>query len=127
VVAPAATSGPSGFDSTDVRRPVEFIGRLLFQVVPPSVRAGDPFVVRLRLVNEGRRSVRVRSLETAVLFDGRRTPVESKIVQREVEPQREGIVAEYSGEWREAGPWALEAVLVTDRGERIASRLRSNP
>ena len=127
VVSAAPTDGPSGFESGDSRRPVEFVGRLLFQVVPTTVHAGDPFVVRLRLVNEGRRSVRVRSLEAVMLAEGHRTPVNAKIVQREVEAQREAIVAEYSGEWRERGPWTLEALVVTDRGERIASRLRSNP
>ena len=66
--------------------------------------------------------------ETAVLVNGRRTLVPAKIVQREVAAQREGIVAEYSGEWHDGGPWALEAVVVTDRGEKIASRLRvDNP
>ena len=127
VVSAAPADGPSGFEGGDARRPVEFAGRLLFQVVPTAVHAGDPFVVRLRLVNEGRRPVRVRSLEAVVLAEGRRTTVGAKIVQREVEPQREAIVAEYSGEWHDTGPWMLEALIVTDRGERIASRLRSNP
>jgi hypothetical protein len=49
------------------------------------------------------------------------------VVQRDVEPQREAIVAEYSGVWREMGSWTLEAVLVTERGETISSRLRSAP
>jgi tetratricopeptide (TPR) repeat protein/predicted Ser/Thr protein kinase len=127
VVSPASAAGPAGFEGGEARRPVEFAGRLLFQVVPTAVHAGDPFVVRLRLVNEGRRPVRVRSLEAVVLAAGRRTTVDAKIVQREVEAQREAIVAEYSGEWHETGPWMLEALVVTDRGEKIASRLRSNP
>jgi tetratricopeptide (TPR) repeat protein len=128
VVSASPANGPSGFDSNDLtaRRPAEFAGRLLFQVVPPLPHAGDPFVVRLRLVNEGRRAVRVRQLETAVLADGRRTPVSSKILLSDVEPQREGIVAEYSGVWHEVASWAFEAVVITDRGEKVASRLRSN-
>jgi len=127
VVSPAPAAGPTGFEPGDARRPVEFAGRLLFQVVPTAVHGGDPFVVRLRLVNEGRRAVRVRSLEAFVLAAGRRTTVDVKVVQREVAPGREAIVAEYSGEWHETGPWMLEALVVTDRDEKIASRLRSNP
>jgi hypothetical protein len=91
------------------------------------VHPGDPFVVRLRLVNESRRSVRVRSLEVLVVAEGHRTRVDAKTLERSVEGQQEQIVAEYSGVWREAGPWALEAVLTTDRGETVTNRLRSNP
>ena len=128
-VAAAPGSTPSGFEAGDVaaKRAPEFSGKLLFQVVPPAVRAGDPFVVRLRLVNEGRRAVRLRALEVVVVVDGRRARVDAKLLAKSVEEQREAIVAEYSGRWREVGPWALEAVLTTDRGEKVANRLRSNP
>jgi serine/threonine-protein kinase len=128
-VSAAAGSTPTGFEAGDVasKKAPDFVGKLLFQVVPPAVHLGDPFVVRLRLVNEGRRSVRVRSLELLVVAEGRRARVDAKVLDDRVEGQREAIVAEYSGVWREARPWALEAVLTTDRGETVRNRLRANP
>jgi tetratricopeptide (TPR) repeat protein len=125
--APGRT--PSGFETGDVAalKAPEFAGRLVFQIVPPTVHPGEPFVVRVRLVNEGRRSVRVRSLELAVVADGRRSRAGGKVIAASVEAQREAIVAEYSGVWRDLGSWALEAVLTTDRGETVTNRLRSSP
>jgi serine/threonine-protein kinase len=127
-VATPAAGGVEGFESSDVssRRPPQFAGRLEFEVLPPTVRPGEPFVVRLHLRNEGRRPVKVRGVSLAAVVDGRRVPAAVKPLQREVGPQSRALVAEYSGVWSEAGSWALEAVVTADRDERISSRLRAN-
>jgi serine/threonine-protein kinase len=127
LVATPSSGQPAGFEDVSARKPPEFSGRLQFEVQPRDVGVGDPFVVRVVLVNDGRRAVRVRTLEAAVLADGARTLVPAKVLLRQVDPQRSGLVAEYSGVWRDAGPWSFEAVLTTDRGEKVSSRLRSQP
>jgi serine/threonine protein kinase/tetratricopeptide (TPR) repeat protein len=127
-VATPAAGGVEGFDSSDVssRRQPQFVGRMEFEVLPPAVRAGEPFVVRIHLRNDGRRGVKVRALSLAAVVDGRRDALPVKPLQREVPPQSRALVAEYSGVWSEARSWALEAVVTADRNETVSSRLRAN-
>jgi serine/threonine protein kinase len=126
-VATPSAGDLEGFDTADVRtrRPPEFTGRLEFEVRPETVRTGDPFVVRIHMVNEGRKPVRVRGLSVATVVDGRRAPAPVRTLQREVEPQKTVLVAEYSAVWDDASSWVLEAVVTADRNETISSRLRS--
>jgi hypothetical protein len=95
-------------------------------VLPPAVRPGEPFVVRIHLRNDGRRAVKVRAVSLAAVVDGRRDPAPVKPLQREVPPQSRALVAEYSGVWGGALSWALEAVVTADRNETVSSRLRAN-
>ena len=127
-VATASAGGVEGFDSSEVnsRRPPQFAGRLEFEVLPPEVRPGERFVVRIHLRNDGRRAVKIRGLSLAALVDGRPVTAPVTALQREVSPQGRALVAEYSGVWSEAASWALEAVVTADRDERITSRLRAN-
>jgi tetratricopeptide (TPR) repeat protein len=127
-VATPSAGGIEGFDTADVsaRRSPQFTGRMEFEVLPLAVRAGEPFVVRIHLRNDGRRAVRVRGVRLAAVVDGRRRPAAVKPLQREVPPQSRALVAEYSGVWTEAASWALEAVVTADRDETVTSRLRAN-
>ena len=127
-MATPSAGGVEGFDSSDVnsQRPPQFAGRLEFEVLPPAVRPGEPFVVRIHLRNDGRRPVKIRGVSLAAVVDGRRVPAPVTALQREVGPQWRALVAEYSGVWSEATSWALEAVVTADRDERITSRLRAN-
>jgi hypothetical protein len=97
-----------------------------FEVLPPAVRPGEPFVVRIHLRNDGRRPVKVRGVALAAVVDGRRAEAPVKPLQREVPARARALVAEYSGVWGEAASWALEAVVTADRNETVASRLRAN-
>jgi tetratricopeptide (TPR) repeat protein len=127
-IATPSAGGIEGFDSSDVssRRPPQFSGRMEFEVLPPAVRPGEPFVVRIHLRNEGRREVKIRGLSLVAVVDGLRTPAPVKSLLREVAPQSRALVAEYSGVWGEARSWALEAVVTADRNETVSSRLRAD-
>ena len=95
-------------------------------MLPPAVRPGEPFVVRIHLRNEGRKSVKIRSLQIAAVVDGRRTPALPKLLLREVQGQSRGLVAEYSAVWDGARDWMLETVVTADKDETVASRLKAN-
>jgi serine/threonine protein kinase len=127
-VATPSAGGLAGFDGSDVssRRPPQFAGRLEFEVLPPEVRPGEPFVVRIHLRNDGRRAVKVRGVSLAAVVDGRPVQAPVTALQRAVTPQGRTLVAEYSAVWSEAASWALEAVVTVDRDERVSSRLRAN-
>ena len=97
-----------------------------FEVLPPAVRPGQPFVVRIHLLNDGRKTVKIRGLELAAVVDGRRVPARAKPLQKEVRAQSRALVAEYSGVWNAPREWALEAVVTADKDETVRSRLKAN-
>jgi hypothetical protein len=117
----------AGFESAAVttQRPPRFEGRMVFEVEPSEVRPGEPFVVRLHLVNEGRRRVKIRGFELAMVEDGQRTMVPTEVIEGEVSSRDRALVAEYSGVWSAVDSWSMEAVVVVDEDERVKSRLRS--
>ncbi|HXY41623.1 MAG TPA: serine/threonine-protein kinase, partial [Vicinamibacteria bacterium] len=112
-----------GFDREGVstQRAPEFSGRLQFEVLPETVRAGEPFVVRVEAANEGRHRVKVRSLTLATVVDGRRRPVQTPALARELPPRQRTLVAQYSDVWQEASSWILEAVVTSEREETITA------
>ena len=122
-----AGSGPAGFEGAQVAgHPAQFSGSMEFEVLPPAVRPGDPFVVRIHLRNDGRKSVKIRALSLAAVVDGRRVPAAAKPLQREVQAQSRALVAEYSGVWSAPREWVLEAVVTADKDETVTNRLRAN-
>ena len=127
-VATPSAGGVLGFDSSGVssRRPPQFVGRMEFEVLPPTVRPGEPFVVRIHLRNDGRRTVKIRGVSVAVVVSGQRSPAPVTPLQSEVPAQSRALVAEYSGVWAETPSWTLEVVVTADRNETVTSRLRAN-
>jgi len=90
------------------------------------VRAGQPFVVRIHLRNDGRKSVKIRGLALAAVVDGQRVPASVVPLLKEVRGQSRALVAEYSGVWASPREWALEAVVTADKDEKVTSRLKAN-
>ena len=90
VVATGSAGGPRGFDSRDVStlRTPQFTGRIRFEVVPSAVRPGDAFLVRLYVVNEGRRALRIRSLSLDTVVNGQRSPVAARALRNELGAQQ---------------------------------------
>jgi hypothetical protein len=124
-VTTPARGGPAGFDGV-AGRAAQFQGRMEFEVLPPAVRPGDPFVVRIHLLNEGRKPVRIRGLVLAAVVDGRRVPAPATPLMREVQAQSRALVGEYSAVWASPREWALEAVVTADKDETVTSRLKAN-
>ena len=126
ITTPSA-GGLVGFESADVKmqRPPRFVGKLEFEVLPSEVRPEEPFIVRLYVVNEGRKAVRIRGLELVTIEDGRRTETPARLLQKKVEPRVRALVAEYTGVWSPVDTWSLEAVAAVDGDELVRIRLMS--
>jgi hypothetical protein len=124
VTTPAAGE-LAGFETADVstRQSPRFEGRMEFEVLPPEVREGEPFVVRVQLVNEGQRSVRIERIDISTIRDGQRTTAPTRVLQRQVPARGRGLVAQYSGVWTASGSWRLEAVAAVEGDETVRGRL----
>ncbi|HSB60294.1 MAG TPA: hypothetical protein VLI67_01150, partial [Vicinamibacteria bacterium] len=115
-----------GFDTADVkkRRTPDLAGRIEFEVTPAEVTAGEPYAVRIYLVNESRKAVRVKGLSVVTTVNGNRVPASISPVIREVRPQQRALLGELAGEWpQDVVSWSLDAAVTTDRDETGASRL----
>jgi hypothetical protein len=112
-------------DNVDTRRAPRFEGRLEFEVLPSEVRSGEPFVVRVQLVNEGRRTVRIEGIALAIVEEGRRTATPARILQRRAPAGARVLVTEYSAVWSPSRSWSLEAVAAVEGNELVRSRLKS--
>jgi hypothetical protein len=127
VIASAkAGGGLAGFDTADVKtqKIPDLVGRLEFEMEPSAPGAGEGYGVRVFLVNEGRKAVRLRGVVLTTSVDGARSSLPASMREREVLPQARALVAEAHGTWPEAVvSWSLEAVLSSDRDETCTSRL----
>ena len=126
-VAAPRRGGPAGFDDAQMAgRAAQFTGRVEFEVLPPAVRTGEPFVVRIHLRNDGRKAVKIRGLALAAVVDGRRMAATATPLVREIQGGSRGLVAEYSAVWGGPREWALEAIVTADKDETVSSRLKAN-
>jgi hypothetical protein len=115
-----------GFDTADVRkqRVPDLAGRIEFEVTPATVTAGEAYAVRIYLVNESRKTVRVKALNVAVTLNGKPSPSSLNPFTHELAPQQRALVGEVAGKWpADVSTWSLDAVVTTDRDETGSSRL----
>jgi hypothetical protein len=118
-----------GFDSSDVKQQKvpDFVGRIEFETVPASPTPGQEFSVRVYLINEGKKAVRLKAVSLVTTANGAKTPASLTPLVREVATAQRALVAELHGVWgSDVESWSLEAVVTSDRDETGTSRLSWN-
>jgi serine/threonine protein kinase len=118
-----------GFDTSDVKQQKmpDFVGRIEFEAVPQAPAAGEDFSVRVHLVNEGKKAVKLKAVSLVTTVNGTKTPASRTPLVREVAPTQRAMVAELRGVWGfDVSSWTLEAVVTSDRDETGTSRLSWN-
>jgi hypothetical protein len=121
-----AGGGLTGFDGADVKtkKVPDLVGRLEFDVEPAAPQPGEAFLVRVYLVNEGKKTVRLRGVALTTTVDGKRASPPAVLREHDVTPQLRALVAEATLTLPvEAQTWSLEAVASSDREETCTSRL----
>ena len=117
----------AGFDTgdADVRKAPDFLGRIDFEMSPASgVEPGDTWTLRVYVVNEGKKPIRVQgvTVTTAVNGSAGGGPVPPRT--REIAPQQRSLVAEATGAWREGTTaWTTEVTVAGGKGESLRSTL----
>jgi len=115
----------SGFDNEDVslQKAPDFLGRIEFDVSPNRVAPGVSYSVKVFVVNEGRKPIKIRSLKLGTIVNGSRsdTPVSGA---KEIAPQQRLQVAQVGGEWKDGtNAWSLEAQVTADKGDSLKNQL----
>ena len=118
-----ARGGLVGFDSDD--KAPDFTGRIEFEMSPAQgLEANDAWTLRVFVVNQGGKPIRVQSVTLATTVNG--TGAEAPVTPsaREIAPQQRVQIAESTGTWQEGTTaWAAEATLIAPKNETLKNTL----
>lgn len=125
----SAGKGPAGFDTGGfgVAAAAEFSGRCELDMSPATLKAGDGYVVKVFVANDGKKETKFESLSSFVIADGRpspSTPVPLKA--KEVAPGQRVLVGEVPGTWTDPKTWRLEVTLTTNKKDTCKNSLTAN-
>ena len=109
-----------GFDTTgvEVKRAPDVVGRVDFEVSPSQVKPGDKFAVKVFLINDGNKSIKLKEMFVATNVNGRLAsgPVPPRV--REVGSKKKEVIGTFSDTWRDSiATWAMDVTVTSDRGD----------
>lgn len=119
----AVAGGISGFEGAAVQKAPDFEGRIEFEMSPSSgLKAGDPWTLKLFVVNVGKKAIRITDLTATTVVNGERSGG-AGAKAREIAPQARVQVGEMAGAWKDGTQtWSAE-VLVTAKGDSLKNTL----
>jgi serine/threonine-protein kinase len=94
-------------------------GKILFEVSPDGVKAGDRYVVNIQLANEGDAPIQIRAMQLTTTVNGRKSQGPVPTLTKDVAPKQKALLYKLEGEiWKEdTSSWSMEAIVTTVRGE----------
>ncbi|HLE21286.1 MAG TPA: protein kinase [Vicinamibacteria bacterium] len=105
---PGAQEGPKGFESggVEVKRATAaptFPADVIIEVNPPNALPGQPYVLRVRVANQGNTPIQVKSIELVSSYGGKTTGKGQQIPPRtqRVNPRATAVLLEVSSTWTE--------------------------
>jgi hypothetical protein len=124
--AKAEKGGVSGFDTDDVSvaKAPDFTGRLEFEMSPTSAKPGDAYVLKIYLVNEGKKSIKITGVNITRTVNGTASGQPVAPSSREAQPRQRVLLAELPGAWPEnVNSWSTEVVMTANKGDSLTNRL----
>jgi len=124
--AKAAKADFSGFESADVsvQKAPDFSGRLEFSMTPASIKAGDSYSLKIYLVNDGKKDIKVASMTVTMSVNGTGSggPVAARV--KEVAPQQRVLLEDLPGVWKDdVTAWAAEVLVTANKGDSLKAKL----
>jgi len=126
-----ASAGPEGFDNSDRTvvakkgsQAAELPGRIIFDVDPESVKAGDSYTVKVYLLNEGNAPIQVSQMMVTPRINGKgvTAPVPPQV--KEVAPRQKAMLMSSRDIWKEdTTQWSMEVTVSTARGESYKNQV----
>jgi hypothetical protein len=122
----ARGGGLEGFDSSGVnlQKAPDFQGRVEFAMSPASVQPGDPWELKIYVVNEGKKTIKISSLAVTTVVNGTPSGTGGAPRNREIAPQQRVIVDQLSGTWPAGvSSWKTEVKLTAGRNDTLQSQV----
>jgi hypothetical protein len=114
----SAKKGPAGFDTEDVTVNPDFLCRIHFEPSPAAVRVGESYRVRVFLVNEGEKALKIRDVTLTTVVSGVRSVQQVTPPAREVPGGQVALLNEVGGAFEErTQSWSLEAAVTSPKGD----------
>jgi hypothetical protein len=110
-----------GFDSAGVgvKRAPKVEGQIDLVMEPARLKAGDGYVVKIFLKNDGKKGIEVDEMKVSMIVDGKWSTRPLPPRARQVPPQQRVMLEELPGIWRAGvSEWVVEAV-VTSKGQDV--------
>lgn len=111
----AQKKGPAGFDSEDVNVNPDFICRIRFDPTPAAVRVGENYSLKIYLLNDGDKTIKIRDLSLATTANGSRSSKAATPQAREVTGRQAALLVDVSGVWEDVSSWSLEAAITSPK------------
>ena len=121
-----AGGGLAGFDSSGVnlQKAPDFQGRVEYAMSPASVQPGDPWELKIYVVNEGKKAIKIAALDVATLVNGAPSGTGGAPKNREIAPQQRVIVDQLSGTWPAGvNSWRTEVKITAGKNDSLQSQL----
>jgi hypothetical protein len=122
----AGRGGLAGFDSSNVslQKAPDFQGRIDFVMTPASVQPGDAWSLKVYVVNEGKKAIKISALSVSTVINGARSGGGGAARTRDIAPQQRGLVEELSGTWPSGvTSWSTEVKVVAGKGDTLQNEL----
>jgi hypothetical protein len=120
----SAGAVPEGFEESEnvsVKRgtqSAELPGKILFEVRPEAVKAGEKYTVTVYLSNEGNASIQLKEMFVTTTVNGRKAGGGIPLQVSEVAPRQKAMLLSQSDLWKEDfTSWSMEVSVRTARGE----------
>ena len=131
VAGPSQESELLGFESQDdleIKETADpfFPASVIIELDPVDARAGEPYVLRVKVFNEGYRRIELQSLQLVSRFGNKTTGTGQDISVRTsaVAPRASAIIHEIAGVWKEAqNRGEIEATVTLADGGKLIKRL----
>jgi hypothetical protein len=121
-----AGGGLAGFESSgvNVQKAPDFLGRVEYAMTPTSVQPGDPWELKIYVVNEGKKAIKISALSVATVVNGSPAGAGGPSKAREVAPQQRVMVDQLSGTWPpNVTSWRTDVKITAGKNETLQSQL----
>jgi hypothetical protein len=89
-----------------------------FEVTPAQVKPGDKFTVKVFLINDGAKPIRLKEMFVATNVNGRLSSGPVPPRTRDIGPKRKEVIGTFSDAWRDTiATWAMDVTVTSDRGD----------
>ena len=121
---------PEGFeDSPGVNvkkgtQAAELPGKINFDITPDTVKAGERYIVKVYLVNEGLAPIQIRDMLVTTKINGKGVSGPVAPRAKDVAPGQRALLMDTTELWKEeTASWSMEVAVRTARGERYTNQV----
>lgn len=117
-----AGRGPAGFDVGGATvAQSDYMGQIQCATAPARVEEGDQYSVQCTLLNTGKRSFKIESIQAIEIADGARRTIPLQAPRGDLGPQERLPIAQHAAAWTAQREYRLEITVRTDKNTSFSA------